>query len=580
MDNQKIDNTLNLALKLDNQELMESGELSVGYDMAAKRWDLIIKYSGDISILEEYDAKITYLLNGYAIINIPQDNIESIAQLKQIEYIEKPKRLFFSMRQGKRASCVNEVQNGEFNLTGKGVLVGIIDSGIDYSHPDFINDDGTTRIFKMWDQTALPGGNLLPPKGYNIGVEYNREIINEALLAKTMTKRYQIVPKRDISGHGTAVAGIAAGNGRASGGINSGMAPKSELIIVKLGNPIPDSFPKTSELMQALDYIIKSASQLNIPVAINISFGNTYGSHSGTSLLETYINSAAAVGRTVICIGSGNEADAAGHVSVKAENNKTKITQLSIGDREISLSLQIWKLYNDELNIIIRSPDYDNYIVLNPQITANEVTLGNTKLIIYYGEPSPYSIYQEIYVEFMAADTYIDSGIWSIEIIGKNVVAGDVEMWLPAKSLLNEGTAFIFPTESITLTIPSTASAAIAVGAYNSRSLTYAAFSGRGYTWQTVNIKPDIVAPGVDIIAPSQAASYRIFTGTSFAAPFVTGAASLLMEWGIVRANDLFLYGEKLKAYLIKGARQLPGFDTPNPMTGWGALCLRDSLPV
>ena len=153
-------------------------------------------------------------------------------------------------------------------------------------------------------------------------------------------------------------------------------------------------------------------------------------------------------------------------------------------------------------------------------------------------------------------------------------------MWLPSENVLNRGTGFLFPTEQTTLTIPSTAGRVITVGAYNGLTFAYADFSGRGYTRETKLVKPDIVAPGVEVTAAAVGGGYAQFTGTSFATPFVTGGAALMMEWGIVKGNDGYLYGEKVKAYLRRGARALPGFDVyPNPQVGYGALCVRDSLP-
>ena len=214
------------------------------------------------------------LLGGYAVVTIPETEIDAFSRRTQVEFVEKPKRLYFATAQGKRASCISSVQTGREGLSGEGILVGAADSGIDYFHPDFRNEDGTTRILKLWDQT-VPGN---PPKGYVTGSEYTEEEINEALsLSETEGRR--LVPVRDISGHGTAVLGIAAGNGRASFGENRGVAYKSGIIAVKLGVPREDSFPRTTELIQAVDYLVRQSLELGMPMAINLSFGNNYGSH-------------------------------------------------------------------------------------------------------------------------------------------------------------------------------------------------------------------------------------------------------------------------------------------------------------
>lgn len=288
MESQKAENLLNLALDATEEEREKSLELDVGYDPIDREWDLIIKYSGDLAAVRELTDKVVELLNEYAVITIRESLIDRLAALPQVEYIEKPKRLFFQVVNGKRVSCINEVQGTPFSLFGQGVLTAVIDSGIDYANADFRNADGSTRILNLWDQTAVAGENESessrgnepgPPRGYVLGVEYTRERINEALAAPTQAQRREIVPSEDISGHGTAVAGIAAGNGRASGGLYAGVAPQSELVIVKLGNPRQEGFPRTTELMQGVDYVIRKSLEYRLPLAINISFGNTYGSH-------------------------------------------------------------------------------------------------------------------------------------------------------------------------------------------------------------------------------------------------------------------------------------------------------------
>lgn len=280
MTSQKAENLLNLALDATEEEREKSLELEVGYNPIDREWDLIIKYSGDLTPVRELTDQIVELLNEYAIITIRESLIDRLAALPQVEYIEKPKRLFFQVANGKRVSCINEVQDARFALFGQGTLVAVIDSGIDYANEDFRNEDGTTRIRSLWDQSAVPREDQPePPQGYVTGVEYTRERINEALAVPTGAQRRSLVPSIDISGHGTAVAGIAAGNGRASGGLYAGVAPQSELLVVKLGNPRQEGFPRTTELMQGVDYVIRKSIEYNMPLAINISFGNTYGSH-------------------------------------------------------------------------------------------------------------------------------------------------------------------------------------------------------------------------------------------------------------------------------------------------------------
>lgn len=615
---QKIENLLNLALDAAPEEREKSLTLNVGFDMQDQEWDLIIKYSGSLQRFREQGIRIAELANGYAIVTIAQSMISYFAAQPEIEYVEKPKRLFFSVRQGRTASCMDVLQimdamglpSTARPLLGQGTLVAVIDSGVDYAHPDFRNPDGSTRILAIWDQSIT--GN--PPEGYTLGTEYTKAEIDEAL------RSGRRLPTRDISGHGTQVLGIAAGNGRASivggraadrgaaGGqaadrqtaVNEvsdlaqtelgpdrGVAPLAHILVVKLGNPKPESFPRTTELMQALDYVYRKAQQWNLPVAINLSFGNVYGPHNGTSLLETYIAQIADRWRSVICVGTGNEGSTAGHASGILQQGIPREAQMGVAPFESTINVQLWKSYSDEFEILLISPEGQVIGPLPENLGPQRYLTENTELLVFYGKPSPYSISQEIYFDFLPRRDYIDSGIWRFQLTPRRVVDGRYDIWLPQAEVLNRGTRFYEPSVENTLTIPATARNVVAVGAYDSRSLTYAPFSGRGnppgqpLPSGATAVKPDIAAPGVDIRTTAVGGGYTAVTGTSFATPFVTGAAAMLMQWGIIDGNDPYLYGEKVRAYLRRGARPLPGFvQYPNSQVGYGALCVRDSLPV
>lgn len=575
MADQKIENLLNLALSANEEEREKSLELDVGYYPVARTWEVIIKYSGTLGQVREIAESVVELSNEFAIVTVREDRLEALAGIEAVEYIEKPKRLFFQVENGRRVSCMTSVQIRPPKLYGTGVLVAIIDSGIDYANLDFRNADGTTRIYALWDQT-IPGN---PPEGYVQGTEYTQEKINEALQQENRTERMKIVPSEDRSGHGTAVTGIAAGNGRGSKGARyQGVASESGILVVKLGTPREEGFPRTTELMQAIDYVVKKAQRAGRPVAINISFGNTYGSHTGTSLLERFIADIANLWKSVICIGMGNEGASAGHTAGTLEENTEERIPLAVQMKETAINVQIWKSYHDIVDISLISPAGVQIGPIPEVIGTQRFVVGDTEILLYYGEPSPFHVSQEIFIEFLPKDSYITPGIWQFVLTPRKIVTGEYDLWLPSENVLNRGTAFRYPTERGTLTIPSTSQRVISVGAYDSLTFAYADFSGRGGL--EGESKPDLVAPGVDITAPTPSGIYQTFTGTSFATPFVSGAAALMMEWGIVRGNDPYLYGEKVKAYLRRGARPLPGFtEYPNPQVGYGALCLRDSLP-
>lgn len=560
---QKVENILNLALDASGEEREKSQQLEVGYDPEEREWELIIRYAGNLDRVREIAINVSELLAGYAIVTVKESKVDVLAGLSEVEYVEKPKRLYFQVLNGKRVSCINEVQDARYSLFGQGVLIGIVDSGIDYTLDDFWTEDGRTRIVALWDQSLDAQGEEKVPLPYDRGVEYLRGDDIQ-------------VRSRDMSGHGTAVAAIAAGNGK----MYQGVAPESELIIVKMGNQKKEGFPRTTELMLGIDYVIRKAMKLRRPVAINISFGNTYGAHNGTSLLERYMDDVAGVWKSVICVGSGNEAFSAGHTSGILKEDEETMIELAVQERQPSFGVQIWKEYVDEVAISLVSPSGVRVGPIQEVLGSQKFTINQTQILLYYGEPAPYSTSQEIYLDFIPEREYVDSGVWRIELRPGKIVSGRYDLWLPSESTLNQGTAFLFPTDNTTLTIPSTASRVITVGAYDALTFSYADFSGRGSD-EYGRIKPDLVAPGVDVTTVAAGGGYATFSGTSFATPFVTGSAALLMEWGIVRGNDPYLYGEKVKAYLRRGAKPLPGFTQyPNPLVGYGALCVEESLPL
>lgn len=570
MADQKLENMLELSLSSTESQREKSQNLNVGYDPLTNRWELIIKYSGEFELPDS--VSMLPLYGGYAILSILESDIDSLSQIPEIEYIEKPKNLVLSLYEARSASCITSVQNPPLSLTGKGVLVGIVDSGIDIFHPDFRNEDGTTRIRELWDQT-IP--NEEDPF-FNRGRIYTQEELNEVLAANDRS-----FPSRDLSGHGTHVTGIAAGNGRASRGRLKGVAPESELIIVKLGNVFPDAFPRTTELMLGMDYCVRKATEWNLPLALNISFGNNYGSHDGTSLLETFIDNLSNLGRTTIAIGSGNEGNKGRHTSQTLSASTPLQIELAVSENESSLSVQLWKNYVDTFQLRLVAPSGSSVILTEQSIGSYRGVLDGTQLLWYFGEPSPYSVSQEIYLEMLpvAGNTYIQNGIWKFQLTPIRIVDGRFDIWLPSGNSINPSTNFLVPSEETTLTIPSTAANPITVAAYDSNTDTLASFSGQGFTGLSLP-KPDIAAPGVNIMSTAPGGGYTANTGTSMATPFVTGSAALLMEYGIIQGRDPYLYGQKIKAYLRKGARHLPITQKyPNPEIGWGVLCLRDSIP-
>ena len=591
---QKLENILNLALETPEEEREQTESLNVGYSAETRSWELIVKYHGSLDRLREQNIVVEELIAGYAILTVPEALVDMVSDTPEIEYVEKPKRFYYGQTFPAGTSCFPPVTMRTPFLNGRGVLLAVLDSGITWDLEVFRKADGSTRIRYLWDQTVseetanMRYGKM--PDGFSLGTEYTAEEINAALQLPALD-RYRLIPSRDLSGHGTAVAGIAAG--RSADGLYTGAAPEAELIVVKLGLPgnsggVEEGFPRTTEILRGVTYALRKARQLNMPLVINLSFGNSYGSHDGSSLLERFLDNASEIGRTVICVGSGNEGAARGHFAGNITRDSR--VELAVGNYERNLNIQLWKNYSDVFRIRLQAPGGEE-AELSTNIQGGKYTLEleQTRILVYLGEPLPYAVAQEIYLDMIPAEgSYINAGIWTIRLEPVVTVTGQYYLYLPAGNGRGDSTGFYRSTPQVTLTVPSTAAKVITVGAYDPVYDTYADFSGRGYADSTRTIgvaaagltKPDLVAPGVNIQAPDVYGTFTPTTGTSFATPIVSGAAALLMEWGIVRGNDPFLYGEKIKAYLRKGARPLKGEkEYPNDRVGYGRLCVADSLP-
>ena len=562
MADQKLENLLNISLQATKEEREKSEELGIGYDPEQNTWELIVRYTGSLDGLRTRypQIRIRELLNQYAVLIVPETLVDAVSQETVIEYVEKPNQLYFELQAGKAASCINAVQQGmnnPFGLFGKGTIVAVIDTGIRAESMEFRNADGSTRILNIWDQTT--------------GTEYDRSQIDEAL--QNETKDTAGIPGADVLGHGTQVAAIACGS--------SGVAAQADILVVKLGLAAKNGFPRTTQLMEALDYVVRKAIDYGKPLAVNISFGNNYGDHTGSSLLENFINDIADSWKCSICIGSGNEGLGAVHTGGTLTEDTEETVELAVSSYETGLSIQIWKDYWDDIAVEIIAPSGRNLGRIQENSRVSRIRYEDMELLTYFGEPSPFRIRQEIYIDMIPQTVYIQSGLWKLRLIPRSIRNGRYDMWLPAQGALNFGTGFTSPDSASTFTIPSAAAKAVTVGAYDAGTGSAAPFSGQGYIVEiggSLMVKPELAAPGVNVLVPSVSGMARV-SGTSYATPFVTGSAALLMEWGIVRGNDAFLYGEKLKAYLIKGAEPLAGAAVPDTQTGWGRLCLKNSLP-
>lgn len=539
---------------------------------AADQIEVIAKFNGDPNqIASGLEAEVEVLSQDFAIITINRSKVPELYANPQIEDLELPKNLYIASAYNLISTCVRSVQvNKTYALTGQDVLVGIIDSGIDYTHPDFRIEDGSSRIRFLWDQTA----DGTPPAGFVAGAEFNREQINEALRSQNPLK---IVPSTDTLGHGTAVAGIAAGNGRASGGENVGVAPDACLIVVKLGTRGYQSFARTTELMRAVKYVVDKAQLLNQPVAINISVGMNNGSHKGDSLFETYLSDMSTEWKNSIVVPTGNEGAAGHHYADQVATGETKEVEFFTASGIEEYYISLWKNFADNFSVELVFPRELSSGIIGIESQLKTVRIDNMILTVIYGQPTRYSVRQEIYLHVKATTGTIAPGVWRLRIMASTIVDGDFEMWLPTQEEVTDKTHFSIPTAYNTMTIPSTASKVITVAGYQDLVGNIAEFSGVGST-NLARPNPDLAAPAVGILTTKAGGGYDTYTGTSMAAPFVTGAAALIMQWGIVRGNAPFLYGERIKAFLRLGAERTARISYPNPTYGYGTLCLSNTM--
>lgn len=581
---QKLDAQLSLSLSLSEEERKKSPLLNSGYISETGVWKLILLYNGSLSeIKEKVNFDFIPLLGNFAIIYIKTKDIPYLLSFPEILYIEPSRPLYQEALTGISSSCFPDynIVTGrnitKTSLTGRGTAIAIPDSGVDFRHPDFRTPEGNTRILSYWDQSLpyVPS----PDNRYGLGTIFSAEDLN-GFLARPSDQLMR-GPSVDTTGHGTHIAGICAGNGRGSNGRNQGAAPEASLIVIKLKNEASSVYTDYANLMMAVDFSVRYSIHHQLPLSLNISYGSNDGSHTGSSLCELFLNQSLFYGKNSICVATGNEGLTRRHASFRITDQKEEI-RFSVSPGETSLYLTIWQAFADIITYRIFSPSGNESFFVPQQPGIYTASLGGNTLSLVISDPTPYQTARQHFFSLVPAlpGEFLTAGTWRITVEPRQIVDGRLHLWLPSRDATNAATGFASPASSLTLTIPSTSSGVISVSGYDSTIDVFAPFSGKGFSG-FFETKPDLAAPAVNILGPAPGGGYTIKTGTSMAAPFVAGAASLLMQYGIVNGNDPFLFGQKLKAYLWAGARPLPAFrEYPNDSIGWGALCFDKSLPV
>lgn len=538
-------------------------------------FDLIVEYRSNPQLLEIEDATVHIMNEGYAIVYLPASQLD--VRNLQFRFSELPNLFGLTDETSLNASGVSELRNiPVFNLQGGGTLIAIIDTGIDYTNPVFLRNDGTTKIAALWDQTIDSQDRY--PVDYNFGTEFSREEINQALVSDNPL---EIVPSIDENGHGTMMAGIAVGNPNVEESFY-GIAPEAELVIVKLRQAkqvlreffaIPEDSICYAEntIMWALQYCLRVARREGKPIVICLGMGTSQDAHDGRSPLSVMSSSIGDFPNTVVVTTAGNEGNRGRHFYgiVDPQIGNTTV-ELNVGDDETGFSMELWGDSPGIFSIDILSPSGE----FIPRIPAG---LRVNRVISFIFETTI------IYVDYQTVETLtgdqlilfrfhnITPGVWRFTVYGQSDLSTGFHIWLPMGDFITDNTYFIQPNIYTTVLSPGTASIPITVTAYNPINGNLYVNSGRGYTRAGV-VKPEIAAPGVNYIAPALDGAFTTYSGTSVATAHTAGIAALFLEWGTVRGSRPNMDSVEVKNYLIRGARRRANLTYPNRDWGYGIL--------
>ena len=502
-------------------------------------------------------------------------------QITNFTYPAVPKILTTLDELAMEASNILQIQNQPaLSLKGQGVLVGIIDTGIDYQNPVFRNVDGTTRIVSIWDQTMAEGP---APSGFIYGAEYRKEQIDQALAS---AEPLNIVPSTDEDGHGTYVASLAAGSASPANSF-IGAAPYANIAVVKLKQAkeyLRDFFFvrqdalafQENDVMAGMAYLDRLATELNMPLVLCVSVGTNSGSHGGNSPLSNLLETMYSKRLRAAVIASGNEANKRHHFySSIHENDTYENVEVNVGANVSGFTMELWFSITEAMTVEIVSPTGERLPRLSRQAVRREYTFifENTTVSVDKNIIFSDSDFQLIFIRFVNPS----QGIWNIRVYAEDVISGVFELWLPMQEILTGDVYFIRSNPDTTITVPGNVGFPITVGGYDSRNDSIYLDSGRGYTINGI-VKPDFVAPAVEVLGAGTRNRFVRRTGTSGAAAITTGAVALIMEWAIVRGNYSRITPGDIKSILIRGATRDVQRLYPNREWGYGRLNLYDAF--
>lgn len=541
--------------------------------------DLFIEYNRNIKLLTRFPDTTSHIMNNrYAIAYLPKNTFTNNF-IRQYGFFPIPYLYGITSIISLNQSGVNKLRRlPAFNLRGSGVLVAVIDTGIDYTNPIFIREDGTSKIIALWDQ-SIDSVNQYPSNTF-YGTEYNFEQINLALKS---SNPYEIVPSVDEIGHGTMLAGIIAGSESLENGF-SGVVPDADLIVVKLKQAkqnlkdffyIPSGVPcyQENDIMWAVHYVLELAQSLKRPCAVCIGLGTSQGSHDGKGPLNNLISIAADIPGFCYSMSAGNEGNMRRHYYHTIEPSiESDTVELNVGENEHGFSMELWGRGPNTYSIDITSPSGEYVPRIAESLLTNrdiQFIFESTTISVNYLLVEAHSGEQLILLRFHNPTP----GIWKFNVYSRGDTTGSFHIWLPMNGFITDNTFFTSSDPYTTITSPGNAVIPLTITAYNpsNNSLFYKA--SKGYS-RTDEIKPDIAAPGVDIAVPNLQKKFSVASGTSLAAAHTTGISAMMLEWGIIQGFYPGMNSTIIKKYLIRGAKRDSSIKYPNRDWGYGILDL------